>query len=401
MPRFYDMPTAMEPLLPEDRDGALEALGWQVVRRAERLGAALHPLTAAGLLPVVRVMDSYYTYLIEGHGTTPADLEAVLRGRGEGPPKRRELQQLHFAHVEVQEAMVARLGAEPGTGITEDGFLQDLHRWFYGALPQSARVVAGSDGVEHEVVPGDWRRFNVSVGRHLAPAHEAVPAFMGRFAQVYGPLVKDTGVSLVAGAAAHHRLAWIHPWSDGNGRVARLFSQAWMVRAGVDAHGLWSVSRGLARRLPEYRNALANADGKRRNDFDGRGSLSQAALEEFCRFFLGTCLDQLDYMAQCLDPDTLERRLTGYAGLRESAGDWPAGAGVVLRDACLRGEIPRGDVPRLIGKSARTAQSVIRRLLDAGCLTSPSEKGPLRLGWPPDALPAWLPEIFGTALPGG
>ncbi len=223
---------------------------------------------------------------------------------------------------------------------------------------------------------------------------------MTRFAQCYGPLVNDTGRSLVTCAAAHHRLAWIHPWSDGNGRVARVFSHAWLIRAGVDAHGLWSISRGLACRLPEYRTALANADLKRQNDFDGRGPLSLAALNTFCRFFLDTCLDQLDYMTQCLQADTLERRLTGYARLREAMGDWPAGAHVVIRDACLRGEIPRGNVPRLIGKSPRTSQSVIRQLLDAGCLTSPSEKGPLRLGWPPEALPAWLPGLFGPALPG-
>lgn len=50
-PRPFDSPADMEPLLPEDRDGGLEALGWQVVRRAERLGGALHPLTAGWRQP--------------------------------------------------------------------------------------------------------------------------------------------------------------------------------------------------------------------------------------------------------------------------------------------------------------------------------------------------------------
>lgn len=395
MTRFFTDPADMEPLLPEDRDGGLTALGWEVVRRAERLGASLHRLTAAGLARVVRVMNSYYSHLIEGHGTKPADLEAVLQGRGEGPKARRDLQQLHFAHMAAQESLTARLAENAALAVTSTEFLQEVHRLFYAALPASARVVPGNDGREHEVAPGMWRSFEVRVGQHLAPAFEAMPAFMARLAQFYGPLVRDTGASLVACAAAHHRLAWIHPWADGNGRVARLFSQAWLIRSRVDAHGLWSVSRGLARRLTDYRTALARADEKRRNDLDGRGYLSQSALHDFCRFFLETCLDQLDYMSACLVPDTLERRLTGYASLRESTGDWPAGTGVVLRDVCLRGEIPRGDVPRLIIKSARTSQTFIRQLLDNGCLTSPSEKGPLRLGWPPDALPAWLPGLFG------
>jgi Fic family protein len=394
MPRYFTDPADMEPLLPEDPDGGLAALGWEVVRRAERLGAALHPVTAAGLARLVRVMNSYSTHLIEGHGTRPADLEAVLRGRSEGSRERRALQQLHFAHMATQEAMTRQLADDTALSVVSAEFLLGLHRRFYAELPESARTVEGHDGKAHPVEPGAWRAFDVSVGRHLAPAHDAVPAFMTRLERFYRPQVRDTGPSLVACAAAHHRLVWIHPWSDGNGRVARLFSQAWFIRSRVDAHGLWSVSRGLARRLDDYRAALAGADEKRRNDFDGRGYLSLAALRDFCRFFLETCLDQLDYMGGCLAVETLDRRITGYAALREGTGDWPAGSGHVLRDVCLRGEIARGEVPRLLGKSPRTAQTVIGRLLAAGCLATIGLKGPLRLGWPPEALPAWLPGLF-------
>lgn len=395
MTRFYDLPTDMEPMVPDDRDQRLAELGWEVVRRAERLGAGLHPLTAAGLAGVVQVMNSYYSHLIEGHGTRPADLEAVLRGRSEGPPARRGLQQFHFAHMAAQQSMKERLASDPAAPITGEAFLQALHRDFYGALPETARFVAGQDEAAHPVVAGEWRRFPVTVGRHLAPAWEKLPGFMARFAKVYAPHLGDGGASLVACAAAHHRLVWIHPWADGNGRVARLFSQAWLIRARVDAHGLWSVSRGLARRLADYQAHLANADAKRRNDFDGRGYLSQTALHGFCRFFLETCLDQLDYMNHCLVTDRLDQRMSGYSAMREASGDWPSGTSRVLREVCLRGEIPRGEVARLIGKSARTAQGVIGQLLAAGCLTSPSGKGPLRLGWPGEALQAWLPGLFG------
>ena len=125
-------------------------------------------------------------------------------------------------------------------------------------------MLVGPDEKAHPVVAGDWRRFHVTVGHHLAPAWDKLPDFMARFSKVYAPWVRDTGPGLVACAAAHHRLVWIHPWADGNGRVARLFSEAWLIRARVDAHGLWSVSRGLARRLTDYRTCLANADAKRR-----------------------------------------------------------------------------------------------------------------------------------------
>ncbi len=394
MPRFYDNPSDMEPLLSADRDGSLASLGWQVVRRAERLGGALHPVTARGLAQVVRVMNSYYSHLIEGHHTSPADLDAVLRGATTGRLERRELQQLHLAHLHTQSEMEQDLAEQPNEDITAPVFIQRLHAIFYDALPASARLVKGHDGKSHPVPPGQWRGFNVSVGQHLAPKHEKLSAFMDRFDLSYRQLVADTGASLVACAAAHHRLAWIHPFADGNGRVARLFSQAWHWRSGVHAHGLWSVSRGLARRLEDYRAALSAADGKRRHDADGRGYLSETALAEFCRFYLETCVDQLDFMAERLAVDSLARRITGYAELSEATGDLPKGGRHLLPEVSLRGEMPRGDAARIIGKSARTAQTVIRGLLDSGHLTSPSEKGPLRLGFPREALAAWLPGLF-------
>jgi Fic family protein len=394
MPTLYDHPTDMEPLLPADRDGSLAALGWQIVRRAERLGSALHPVTSMGLAEVVRVMNSYYSHLIEGHHTTPADLDAVLRGKLNGAPQHRQLQQLHLAHLGTQAKMEELLRSAPACEIAHSEFIADLHACFYTMLPPADRCVAGIDGNAHAIEPGHWRRFNVSVGQHLAPKHEALGTFLQRFTAFYSPLVRDTGDSLVACAAAHHRLAWIHPFADGNGRVTRLFSHAWLWKAGVHAHGLWSISRGLARQLDGYRSKLAEADQKRRNDIDGRGYLSEASLAEFCRFFLETCMDQLDYMSGCLAVDTLVQRITGHAELRTATGDLPKGASLLLREVCLRGEIPRGDAARVIGKSARTAQPVVRKLLDGGYLKSPSEKGALRLGFPQEALSAWLPGLF-------
>ena len=47
----------MEPLLPEDREGKLAALGLEVLRRAERLRSALHPVTRRGVVDSVRSMN--------------------------------------------------------------------------------------------------------------------------------------------------------------------------------------------------------------------------------------------------------------------------------------------------------------------------------------------------------
>jgi len=90
--QLFDRVSDMEPLLPEDRDGKLAGLGLEVLRRAERLRGALHPVTRRGVVDLVRSMNSYYSNLIEGHRTTPRDLDAALRQEFSGTRKQRELQ---------------------------------------------------------------------------------------------------------------------------------------------------------------------------------------------------------------------------------------------------------------------------------------------------------------------
>ena len=77
----------------------------------------------------------------------------------------------------------------------------------------------------------------------------------------------------MAAAAAHHRLLWIHPFLDGNGRVARLMSYAMLLET-LDTNGIWSIARGLARNVADYKAYLADCEMRRRNDLDGRENLS-------------------------------------------------------------------------------------------------------------------------------
>ncbi|MDF3153382.1 Fic family protein [Mesorhizobium sp. XAP10] len=55
----------------------------------------------------------------------------------------------------------------------------------------------------------------------------------------------------------------MHPFPDGNGRVSRLMSHAMALEAGIAAHGLWSISRGLARGVKsrtDYKRMMDHAD---------------------------------------------------------------------------------------------------------------------------------------------
>jgi len=87
--------------------------------------------------------------------------------------------------------------------------------------------------------------------------------------------------------------------------------------------------------------------------------LSQSALIDFCQFFLESCLDQVRYMRELLEPSELQRRIDLYVRDEEDAERLPKRSFALLREALLSGDLERGRVPRLIDVSERTARRVI------------------------------------------
>ena len=213
-------------------------------------------------------------------------------------------------------------------------------------------------------------------GRHVAVSPGALPRFLERFESVYGNLGKTDAI--LAAAAAHHRLLWIHPFLDGNGRVARLMSHAMLLEA-LDTGGVWSIARGLARNVEAYKSLLAACDLPRRNDLDGRGSLSEEALAEFTRFFLTTCIDQVAFMEGLVSPTACARAsCCGRKRKPRLATCRPRPARSSKR-CSIRGELPRGEVADLLGTSARHARRVV---VGAARARSAHLRGPARSAAP-------------------
>jgi len=386
-------PAAAEPFLPAEGTTVLENLAFDLAREASELSAQLHPVVRLSVAELVRSMNCYYSNLIEGHNTHPRDIDRALAADYSSDPHRRDLQLEARAHIEVQQ-MIDERATELPRPLVSAAFIEWTHREFCQRLPESLLVVVNPDtGERVPVVPGQLRARTVAVGRHVAPAPEDLPAFMGRFEQAYDATRLTKARQVIAIAAAHHRFLWIHPFLDGNGRVARLMSHALLLDIGIGS-ALWSVSRGLARNSGEYKRLLMAADQPRRNDLDGRGALSQDALTDFCRFFLETCLDQVRYMRELLDPSELQRRMELYVRDEESAERLPKRSFAVLREALLAGELERGRVPTLIDTSERTARRVISALIEKRLLVSGSHKAPLRLGFPIDVVERWFPRLY-------
>lgn len=386
-------PAAAEPFMPAEGTAVLENLAFDLAREASELSAQLHPVVRLSVADLVRSMNCYYSNLIEGHNTHPRDIDRALSADYSSDPHRRDLQLEARAHIEVQQMIDERVGDMPRPPASR-AFIEWTHREFCRRLPESLLVVVNPDSRERiPVAPGQMRSRIVAVGRHVAPAAEDLPIFMERFEEAYDAIRLTKPRQVIAVAAAHHRFLWIHPFLDDNGRVARLMSHALLLDIGIGS-ALWSVSRGLARSSSEYKRLLMAADEPRRNDLDGRGALSHEALIDFCRFFLETCLDQVRYMRELLDPSELQRRMELYVRDEESAERLPKRSYAVLREALLAGDLERGRIPQLIDTSERTARRVVSALIDKRILVSASHKAPLRLGFPVDVVERWFPKLY-------
>jgi len=384
------MPAEGNSAWPELRD-----LAFALATEAAGLAARLAPGTSSAVGDLVRGMNCYYSNLIEGHDTRPIDIERALRADFAAEPKRRDLQLEAAAHIAVQTAI-------DSGGMDEDRSLSslaaDIHRRFYERLPDSLRWVEASvTGRRIEVLPGGLRDEDVQVGWHIAPSPDELGSWMARFDEC-APERFGRAERLVAIAAAHHRLLWIHPFADGNGRVARLLSHAMLRRAGVGSP-LWSVARGLARHVEAYRAYLARADDPPQSTLDGRGILSDGRLAELCRFFLATCLDQVRFMQALLAPETLAARVREFVAAEAAGGRLDPRVTPLLERAVLFGEVPRGEVSALVGIGERQGRRLLVPLVERGFLTGPKD-APLRVAFPLGQTERLFPHLWAPSALG-
>jgi Fic family protein len=376
---LYRDPSAMEPLYPEDPTGELEHLATELLRASARLSEAMHPVTRAAVAGLVRPMNSYYSNLIEGHDTHPLDIDRALRSEYAKDKKNRELQLEAVAHINVHRGLYGRwhAGSVPANPADPE-FLKELHAAFYEHLPDTFKLVEHKNGPPRTLIPGAFRDGEVEVGRHIAPAHEKVPEFMDRFGSFYDPGSSSNRSALrriISIAAAHHRLVWIHPFLDGNGRVVRLFSDACFLNEQLDAAGLWSISRGLARSRDTYREMLAAADAGRMGDHDGRGNLSNKTLVAFCSYFLKTAIDQICFMHGSFQLEGVLQRLHAYVDHMAAAKRMHTSARYILEAVFLRGTITRQEAERLTATSHKTLKKITDQLVGMGLLNEEKQEG--------------------------
>lgn len=180
--------------------------------------AALRPLpeeTVKSLRNYYRVGLTYTSNALEGNSLTESETKVVIEdGLTIGGKPLRDVYEA-TGHARAYDFLYTLL---KGTPITEDVILK-LHHFFYSQIDATHA--------------GQWRTVRVFIsGSHRAlPTPERVPGLMHEFIQWF---VNNEGRlhPVEFAALVHQKFVYIHPFVDGNGRVARLLMNLALLRAG-------------------------------------------------------------------------------------------------------------------------------------------------------------------------
>ena len=230
----------------------------------------------------------------------------------------------------------------------------------------------------------------MKVGEHIAVSPGALPRFLPRLEAVYDRLGKAE--TILAAAAAHHRLLWIHPFLDGNGRVARLMSHATLRRpwtpGGCGRSRAACAQCGRLQR-PSGRLRPVPAKCARRPRQPERGD---------ARRFLAVLPRDLPrpgrVHGRAGPAGPARTRILLWAEEETRLGHLAPKAGQILEAVLYRGELPRADIPALLGVGERHARRIVGDLDRIGVLVSDLPRAPLRLAFPAALASRWMPGLF-------
>ncbi|MCL6704679.1 Fic family protein [Pseudomonas sp. T1.Ur] len=331
---------------------------------------------------LLRQVNCYYSNRIEGNPTHPKELLKIQSPQTESPynfpvTRPKALQEL-LAHLEVQLRLKNR--QTTADEITTQEFIKELHKSFYQGLPEDQLIVKKQDGetaLDEQgnpllIVPGEYRKHLVIVGSHEPPPAKELTSYMDWLQRSFTLSTIHGTNRVIAAASLHHRLAWIHPFLDGNGRVIRLLTDCYMRHSGFGGYGLWSITRGFARDTKAYYNALAQADKVRQGMTDGRGTLSDGGLAHFTKYFIDTALDQISYFSELLEPRKLNSRIDIYFEMR-AKGALPAApeeelpllqlaARDIYKYLLDRGPQTKSNICAYLGKSEQSLRATFKQM---------------------------------------
>lgn len=194
-------------------------------------------------VPVVQkesaIIMAYASTTIEGSTLTPQEVKQVFDGERPQKPE------FHIQMVKNYLDVVRWIREKENTRVITEDSIFTLHKII------GKRAVAGGP-------VGKYRKVQVYVGDHTPPSSKKVPYLIKEFlkwlnneSHQYHPVLSS--------AIAHLEIATIHPFRDGNGRVARALASWELYRRGFDTLHVFTLDDILLENRKFYYSQLSNA----------------------------------------------------------------------------------------------------------------------------------------------
>lgn len=377
----------ISPIMPYDLKGQIKPelleLAEKVCIESAKIASGYNQHVVNAFRDVLRITNSYYSNRIEAESTHPIDIEKAMLKQFSEDSKQKALQELSVAHIKTQK-FVENYSLEHS--VIDREFIKEIHRVFYSAEGMEKFTKLQQEDELIEMIPGEFRARDVQVGNHIAPPSNLIATVFNYYEKEYSSVFNSStkAIKLLAALSSHHRLVYLHPFLDGNGRVSRLHLDAMFWSMQLEGYGLWNISRGLARDVKEYQHYLSYADMKQQGATDGRGELSLRGLEGYLKYMLETALDQIEFMGNGLRLDQLNEKIRKFVrfsqeGMFYKQEPLPKYSELLFSHLLLNGELERKYVPSAIGKSVSTATKLVSTLTKMGYIESEHSKAPLRL----------------------
>jgi len=321
------------------------------LRRLELQGDA-PPSIFFQLKSIFHTLESLGSARIEGNHTTLADyIESKVEGRQEESDPLREIANIEAAMSYIDDVL------NPGDAIT-DHFIRELHALTVRDLER-----------EGDRTPGTYRRGAVRIGQssHVPPDALLVSEYMQALVNFINE-EHQPKYGLMKVALAHHRFGWVHPFSNGNGRVVRLLTYALLIKYGFNVKDGGRVLNPVAvfcNDREKYYAMLGRAD-------EG----TDQALEEWCTYVLQGILIEIRKVDQLTSFTFLRDKILGpaldYAQERQLITKIEA---AMLARAINARSVKAADFSDIfIGLTPNQRTYQIKKLVDRKML-EPTEKG--------------------------
>jgi len=248
---------------------AMDAISRIAAARARVEAAAIRPAAEDELRASALAETIHYSTLIEGNELPMIEAERAARG-GLDPDTRAKVELVNYVDaLRLLDELAERREIEASPEL-----LLALHRRATRGLgaDDSERFKPHHEGAWRDGVAVVVDRPTGRVMHEAPPPDEVSPRVEGLCAWIAAreDRMVDFPPPVIAGVA-HYAVTDIHPFADGNGRVARLFTAAMLMRLGFLPRRLFSFERYYAEDRQAYYAALRSV---RENTLNMGGWLS-------------------------------------------------------------------------------------------------------------------------------